>query len=76
MSQPAIRSRVAVGDTSIAFLPDGSGAHNPDVLFPGVDWTTRPGYLEDGQLVLSFGSFLIRAGGRKILVDLVVGATP
>ncbi|MEU9285518.1 MBL fold metallo-hydrolase [Streptomyces sp. NPDC048275] len=38
-----------------------------------MDWTTRPGYLEDGQLILSFGSFLIRAGGRRILVDLAVG---
>ncbi|MET7352225.1 MBL fold metallo-hydrolase [Streptomyces mirabilis] len=73
MPQPAIRSRITIGETTITYLPDGFGAHNPDVLFPGVDWTTRPGFLEDGQLILSFGSFLIRAGDRRILVDLAVG---
>jgi glyoxylase-like metal-dependent hydrolase (beta-lactamase superfamily II) len=73
MPQPAARSRITIGDTTITYLPDGFGAHNPDVLFPGVDWATRPGFLEDGQLILSFGSFLIRAGGRRILVDLAVG---
>ncbi|MER5667865.1 MBL fold metallo-hydrolase [Streptomyces mirabilis] len=73
MPQPAIRSRIAIGDTTITYLPDGFGAHNPDVLFPGVDWATRPGFLEDRQLILSFGSFLIRAGDQRILVDLAVG---
>ncbi|MFJ3307491.1 MBL fold metallo-hydrolase [Streptomyces sp. NPDC086549] len=73
MPQPATRSRITIGETTITYLPDGFGAHNPDVLFPGVDWTTRPGYLEEGQLLLSFGSFLIRARGRNILVDLAVG---
>ncbi|WP_190174949.1 MBL fold metallo-hydrolase, partial [Streptomyces mirabilis] len=73
MPQPTKRSRIAIGDTTITYLPDGFGAHNPDVLFPGVDWTTRPGHLQDGQLLLSFGSFLIRAGDQRVLVDLAVG---
>ncbi|MGW0730509.1 MBL fold metallo-hydrolase, partial [Streptomyces mirabilis] len=73
MPQPAKLSRIAIGDTTITYLPDGFGAHNPDVLFPGVDWTTRPGHLQDGQLLLSFGSFLIRAGDQRVLVDLAVG---
>ncbi|MGW7049776.1 MBL fold metallo-hydrolase [Streptomyces avermitilis] len=73
MPQPAVRSQITIGGTTITYLPDGFGAHNPDVLFPGVDWTAHPGHLEDGQLVLSFGSFLIRAGDRRILVDLAVG---
>ncbi|MBG0850361.1 MBL fold metallo-hydrolase [Streptomyces spinoverrucosus] len=73
MPHLANRSRITVGATTITYVPDGYGAHNPDVLFPGVDWTTRPGHLEDGRLVLSFGSFLIRAGDRKILVDLAAG---
>ncbi|WP_405878409.1 MBL fold metallo-hydrolase [Streptomyces sp. NBC_01136] len=73
MPQPAKRSQITIGATTITYLPDGFGAHNPDVLFPGVDWTTRPGHLEDGQLILSFGSFLIRAGDQRILVDLAVG---
>ncbi|MER5520003.1 MBL fold metallo-hydrolase [Streptomyces sp. NPDC002763] len=73
MPQPAKRSRISVGDTTITYLPDGFGAHNPDTLFPGVDWTTRPGHLDDGQLILTFGSFLIQAGGQRILVDLATG---
>ncbi|MGW2692805.1 MBL fold metallo-hydrolase [Streptomyces sp. NPDC001296] len=73
MPQPAVRSRVTIGATTITYLPDGFGAHNPDVLFPGVDWTIRPGHLEDGQLVLSFGSFLVHAGDQRILVDLAIG---
>ncbi|WP_392838929.1 hypothetical protein [Streptomyces sp. LN500] len=76
MPQPAKRSRITIGDTTITYLPDGFGAHNPDVLFLGVDWTTRPGHLQDGQLLLSFGSFLIRAGDRRVLVDLTVGKIP
>jgi glyoxylase-like metal-dependent hydrolase (beta-lactamase superfamily II) len=73
MPQPAARTQIAIGETTITYLPDGFGAHDPDVLFPGVDWTTRADYLEDGQLILSFGSFLIRAGGQRVLVDLAVG---
>ncbi|MFF4229661.1 hypothetical protein [Streptomyces sp. NPDC001820] len=52
MPQSAKRSRITIGDTTVTYLPDGFGAHNPDVLFPGVDWTTHPGHLQDGQLVL------------------------
>ncbi|MFF2515198.1 MBL fold metallo-hydrolase [Streptomyces sp. NPDC058086] len=38
-----------------------------------MDCTTHPGFLEDGQLILSFGSFLICAGDQRILVDPAVG---
>lgn len=65
--------RIAIGETLITCLADGFGAHNPDSMMPGVDWAAHPGSLEDGQLVLTFGSFLIRTGGRKILVDLALG---
>ncbi|MEV6025732.1 MBL fold metallo-hydrolase [Streptomyces sp. NPDC052036] len=65
--------RIAIGETSITYLADGHGVHNPDTMMPGVDWAAHPGSLEDGRLVLTFGSFLIRAGGQKILVDLALG---
>ncbi|MFJ5273521.1 MBL fold metallo-hydrolase [Streptomyces sp. NPDC088358] len=71
MARPA--DRITIGETSITYLADGFGAHNPDTMMPGVDWTAHPGVLDDGQLVLTFGSFLVRAGNRNILVDLALG---
>lgn len=74
MSVPARRAQVRIGDVTVTYLPDGFGAHVPEAVFPGVDWTNRPGYLsDDGQVVLSFGSFLVRASGHNILVDLALG---
>ncbi|MFE5008754.1 MBL fold metallo-hydrolase [Streptomyces sp. NPDC056696] len=71
MTAPA--PRITVGETSIIYLADGYGVHNPDTMMPGVDWAAHPGVLEDGQLVLTFGSFLIRAAGHNVLVDLGLG---
>jgi glyoxylase-like metal-dependent hydrolase (beta-lactamase superfamily II) len=73
MPGPAPRAQLTLGSTTITYLPDGYGSHNPDVVFAGVDWDSRPGYLVDGELLLTFGSFLIQAAERNILVDLAVG---
>ncbi|GAB2743097.1 MBL fold metallo-hydrolase [Kitasatospora kifunensis] len=70
---PRTTDRITIGETSISYLIDGHGVHNPDTMMPGVDWSAHPGSLEDGQLILTFGSFLIRAGTQKILVDLALG---
>lgn len=70
---PHTADRITIGETSITYLADGFGVHNPDAMMPGVDWAAHPGSLEDGQLVLRFGSFLVRAGEQNILVDLALG---
>ena len=70
---PARRCELSVGATSITYLPDGFATLDPEIMFPGADWSAHPGHLQDGRLVLSFGSFLIRTAGRNILVDLAVG---
>lgn len=70
---PAQRSQLTLGATTITYLPDGFSALDPEIMFPGADWSAHPGHLHDGRLVLSFGSFLIRTGGRNILVDLGAG---
>jgi glyoxylase-like metal-dependent hydrolase (beta-lactamase superfamily II) len=70
---PAPRSRLTLGATTITYLPDGFSALDPEVMFPGADWSAHPGHLRDGRLVLSFGSFLIRTAGHNILVDLGAG---
>jgi glyoxylase-like metal-dependent hydrolase (beta-lactamase superfamily II) len=69
----ASRSSVRLGQTTVTYLPDGIGPHEPDSLYRGVDWDHHRGYLRGGRLMLSIGSFLIRTGKRKILVDLGVG---
>jgi glyoxylase-like metal-dependent hydrolase (beta-lactamase superfamily II) len=74
MTSAALPARLHLGGTTVTYLPDGFGLLTPEILFPGVDWAAHPGHLEDGQLALSFGSFLIRTAGRNILVDLAVGA--
>jgi glyoxylase-like metal-dependent hydrolase (beta-lactamase superfamily II) len=70
---PTQRSQLTLGATTITYLPDGFAALDPEIFFPGTDWSAHPGHLHDGRLVLSFGSFLIRTAGRNILVDLAVG---
>lgn len=70
---PTQRSQLTMGTTTITYLPDGFATLDPEIMFPGADWPAHPGHLHDGRLVLSFGSFLIRAAGRNILVDLGAG---
>ncbi|WP_042431275.1 MBL fold metallo-hydrolase [Streptacidiphilus anmyonensis] len=75
MLRPAApqRSQLALGTTTITYLPDGFATLDPGTFFPGADWSAHPGHIHDGSLVLSFGSFLIRMPDRNILVDLAVG---
>jgi glyoxylase-like metal-dependent hydrolase (beta-lactamase superfamily II) len=77
MLNPAPRSQVTLGTTTVTYLPDGEVHLDPDVLFPvsGPDgWAVYAPYLDgDGRLPVSVGSFLIRTGTHKILVDLGLG---
>jgi glyoxylase-like metal-dependent hydrolase (beta-lactamase superfamily II) len=77
MLNPAPRSQVTLGATTVTYLPDGEVHLHPSVLFPasGPDgWAVYAPYLDsDGRLPVSVGSFLIRTGAHKILVDLGLG---
>jgi glyoxylase-like metal-dependent hydrolase (beta-lactamase superfamily II) len=77
MLNPAPRSQVTLGTTTVTYLPDGEVHLDPAVLFPaaGPDgWAVYAPYLDgDGRLPVSVGSFLIRTGAHRILVDLGLG---
>lgn len=71
------RETISVGDISITYLPDGEASVSETALFPAGTpelWNAhRELFDDDGKLLLSLGTFLIRTGDRKILVDLGFG---
>jgi glyoxylase-like metal-dependent hydrolase (beta-lactamase superfamily II) len=77
MAEPAPRSRIQFGATSVTYLPDGVVRTDPLGAFPGTtraDWDSYPDLLDaDGWLVVSVGSFLIRNDAGVTLVDLGLG---
>ncbi|MFI6447250.1 MBL fold metallo-hydrolase [Kitasatospora sp. NPDC050543] len=77
MVQPALRAQIAIGETTVTYLPDGEGWLDPAAFFPCSmpdGWATHSEFLDEhGRFPVSIGSFLIRAGGRSVLVDLGLG---
>lgn len=72
---PAGRAQLAVGATTVTYIPDGHGSFSTSFAFPQSDWQDYPAYVDaDGRVTLSFGAFLIRSGDDVVLVDLGVGA--
>jgi glyoxylase-like metal-dependent hydrolase (beta-lactamase superfamily II) len=78
MTRAAERSQTTVGGTTVTYLPDGEGWMDASVIFPASapdGWAPYPAFLDAaGRIPVSIGSFLIRTGGRVILVDLGLGA--
>ncbi|WP_409180760.1 MBL fold metallo-hydrolase [Amycolatopsis sp. VS8301801F10] len=76
-AQASPRETICVGDIGISYLPDGEAVVSAAALFPAGTTELWDAHRElfdaDGKLVLSLGSFLIRTGDRKILVDLGFG---
>lgn len=75
VSQLAVAS---IGDLTITALPDGEGIEiGRDILFRAGapdGWACHQEHLRpDGGLVLPLGGFLLRTGGRVVLVDAGVG---
>jgi glyoxylase-like metal-dependent hydrolase (beta-lactamase superfamily II) len=62
----------------VTYLPDGFGVLDPAVVFPAsrqAGWARQSPFLApDGQLMMSYGAFLIRTAAQRILVDLGMGA--
>lgn len=77
MAEPAPRTSIRLGATTVTYLPDGVVHADPPGAFPGTtpaDWDRYPGLLDaDGRLVVSVGSFLIRNDASVTLVDLGLG---
>lgn len=75
MVSPAPRASISVGAARVTYLPDGEGWARPEAFFPGSDWSAYTAYLDEaGRFPVSIGSFLVRTGDRRILVDLGIGA--
>jgi glyoxylase-like metal-dependent hydrolase (beta-lactamase superfamily II) len=70
-------SSTQVGDISITYLPDGIHHVRPLAQYDGADeafWASRGHVLDDdGWLVMSIGSLLVRNGERNTLIDLGFG---
>lgn len=77
MLEPAPRSQVTLGGTTVTYLPDGHARLEPTVLFPKsgpTGWAAYAAYLDrDGRLPVSVGSFLVRTSEHRILIDLGLG---
>lgn len=77
MAIPASRAKLAIGTTTITYLPDGEGWMNAARIFPASQpdgWAAHATFLDgDGRFPVSIGSFLIRAGEWVVLVDLGLG---
>lgn len=77
MPETAPRHRVQIGTTTVTYLPDGAVHADPTALFPATaaqDWTSHRHLLdENGWLVASVGSFLVRNDSGAALVDLGLG---
>ncbi|GAB3148129.1 MBL fold metallo-hydrolase [Micromonospora sonneratiae] len=77
MAEPAPRSSVQFGGTTVTYLPDGVVRANPLAAFPGTthtDWDSYSDLLDNDEwLVVSVGSFLIRNDAGVTLIDLGLG---
>ncbi len=64
---------IRIGDIEITALNDGT-SRLPAMFYPGLDVGVHPEVLdEDGTVHIPAGCFLVRTGGRTILVDAGIG---
>ena len=77
MVQLAGVSRVALGDTSVTYLPDGGGNAVPTALYPGSDeasWQKYRYFLdEEGNFMTTIGGFFIETPDHRLIVDTGIG---
>lgn len=73
-AHPATFCKIAIGDITVTFVPDGAITSNPLGSFPGSSealWGENPQFLDDaGFLVMSLGALLIETSGKLALIDL------
>ncbi len=66
-------ARITVGDVEIVALSDGEGARPASWMFPNNAVSALDTYRDlltaDGDVVLNFGCYLLRADGQTVLVD-------
>lgn len=68
-----VAGRMAVGEIEVIALNDGV-ARLPQAFYRNLDFAAHPELLAaDGRVHIPIGCFLIRAGGRTVLVDAGMG---
>ena len=73
-------NRITVGNVEITSLSDGYIEFTPENFFPSIPAESWEPYRDElnaeGRLLLNVGSFLLRTGGKTVLVDTGLGAGP
>jgi len=70
---------VRVGDVEIMMLSDGMLEFDLCNFFPTIaedNWTPYEAHLHEHKVRFNLGSYLIRAGGRTVLIDTGLGPKP
>src|SRR6266566_3789317 len=70
---------VKVGDVEIMMLSDGMLEFDPCNFFPTIpedNWKAYESHLHEHKVRFNLGSYLIRAGGRTVLIDTGLGPRP
>ena len=70
-------NRITVGNVEITSLSDGHIEFTPENFFPSIPaeaWEPYHDQLNsDGRMLLNVGSFLLRTGGKTVLIDTGLG---
>jgi glyoxylase-like metal-dependent hydrolase (beta-lactamase superfamily II) len=73
-ARPASFCHIDIGDIGVTFVPDGHICSTPGGSYPGSPsalWDTNRQFLDDdGLLVMSLGTLLVRTAGTVALIDL------
>lgn len=72
--------RIKIGNVEVIAASDGGGEVEPSQFLPAAtpqDWEPYRSYFSpEGRLRINFGSFVLRSGGRTLLVDTGIGPGP
>lgn len=73
-ARPADLCHIDIGDIGVTFVPDGYITSTPGGSYPGSTqklWDANRHLLDDdGLLVMSLGTLLVRTAGKVVLIDL------
>jgi len=70
---------IRVGDVEVMMLSDGMLEFDLCNFFPTIpeaNWTAYESHLHEHKVRFNLGSYLIRGGGRTILIDTGLGPKP
>ena len=69
-------NRFSVGDIEVIAVSDGEATFPPTAYFANTtdeQWAHHERWLSHGQLVFPFGCFILRTGGKTVMIDTGLG---